>query len=225
MSNARPSRPGRLIAIGDVHGHAVALRSLLEWVELEVGDQLVMLGDYVNRGPDSCGVIECLLGLRGACELVSLRGNHEEMMLDARSDRAAMDRWRDMGGWETLYSYGSEGTLRDVPESHWRFLEGCVNSHETNKFLFFHANYDSTLAADAQPASLLRWTSIGECPPQAHQSGKVAILGHEPGEVRDFGYCRCIDTGCGFGGMLTAMDVRSGHCWQVSESGERVVSS
>jgi serine/threonine protein phosphatase 1 len=212
---------GRHIAIGDIHGHALALRGLLELIVPGSDDVIVTLGDVVNRGPDSRGVIETLLSLQEHCHLIPVLGNHEEMMLDSRHDRHAVDRWRYQGGTETLLSYGADLSLDDIPESHWEFLNACRSFHETECHIFVHANYCWYSALDQQPASLLRWTSLEESVPRPHLSGKTVILGHTPGPVRDRGYYHCIDTGCGFGGLLTAMDVLTGHCWQVNENGEQ----
>jgi len=101
-------------------------------------------------------------------------------------------------------------------------LNNCRPYYETEGFLFFHANYRWDVSPRDQPASLLRWRSIKDAPPQAHCSGRVAIVGHQPGTIRNFGFCRCIDTGCGVGGLLTATDVHSGKYWQVTETGARI---
>lgn len=82
--------PPRTIAIGDVHGCAAALRALLEQIKPQSTDTIVMLGDCVDRGPDSRGVIETLLELRGRCELVPILGNHEEMMLNFLDSRSTL---------------------------------------------------------------------------------------------------------------------------------------
>src|SRR5436309_13538827 len=71
----------RYLAIGDIHGYADVLKRLLEAIPLRPDDQVIALGDYVDRGPDSCGVIEQPLKLRDRCQLVALRGNHDFMML------------------------------------------------------------------------------------------------------------------------------------------------
>src|SRR4051794_1174039 len=74
----------RYLAIGDIHGYADVLQQLLEAIALRPEDQVIALGDYVDRGPDSRGVIEQLLKLRDTGQLVALRGNHDFMMLEAR---------------------------------------------------------------------------------------------------------------------------------------------
>ena len=99
--------PGRTIAIGDTHGHARALRGLLGAIQPAADDTIVMLGDYIDRGPDSRGVIETILELGDSCHVVSLLGNHEEMLLDVLEGLEDDDFWRTVAGGEaTLLSYG-----------------------------------------------------------------------------------------------------------------------
>ncbi|MEX1028356.1 MAG: metallophosphoesterase family protein [Candidatus Paceibacterota bacterium] len=222
MTSGTPDNECRLIAIGDVHGHPKALRGLVELVGLRPDDVVVMLGDYVNRGPDSRGVIEFLIELGARCQLVPLLGNHDEMMLGSRGDVNAESRWRYEGGTAVLRQYGPRNSVEDVSKSHWDFLASCQPAHETDAFIFVHANYSWYDSVEHQPSSLLRWISIDEEKPQPHTSGKTVILGHTPGPIRDYGFCRCLDTGCGFGGRLTAMDVFTKTCWQVTEDGEAV---
>jgi len=222
--NTRVTTSGRLLAIGDVHGHSLALGRLVDVIEPTERDTVVMLGDYINRGPDSRGVIEILLQLQKRCCLVPLLGNHEEMMLDSRHDVHAENRWRHDGGDATLASYGDDLSLDNIPAAHWEFLQACHPSFETADHLFVHANYSWHSPLDRQSSEDLRWISIEECAPKAHISGKTVVLGHTPGPVRDYGFCRCIDTGCGLGGVLTAMDIHTKQCWQVSEQGEPLFS-
>jgi len=209
----------RLIAIGDIHGHSLALKRIVEVIQPTARDTLVMLGDYVNRGPDSRGVIKILTELEQRCHLMPILGNHEEMMLDSRSDIHAENRWRHDGGDATLASYGDDLSMANIPDAHWEFLERCTPSFETENHLFVHADYCWYLPLDRQSSLDLRWSSITESEPKPHMSGKTVVLGHTPGSVRDFGFYCCIDTGCGLGGVLTAMDVRTKQCWQASEQG------
>lgn len=215
---------GRLIAIGDVHGHEAALRSILKLIEPNYQDEIVTLGDYVNRGPDSSGVIECLLDLGELCELIPILGNHDEMLLDARKDRYALDRFLASGGDKTLLSYGSP-SLNAIPDTHWEFLESCQDLYVTRGFAFTHANLCRYTPFHQQQSAILRWTGIDEMEVCNHESGKIAIVGHSAGDqIRDFGTCICIDTGCGFGGLLTAYEPATKKRWQVTEAGELVSS-
>jgi serine/threonine protein phosphatase 1 len=199
------STSGRLFAIGDVHGHLDRLSRLLERLALQSDDTLVMLGDVVNRGPDTKGVIDRLIEVRKQCKLVCVMGNHEEAMLDGRRNRYALSQWEEMGGFETLMSYGSDGRLKDIPDHHWDFLDSFVSYHESDDFIFVHANYDPHLTMSDQSALVLRWTSFDEANQKPHVSGKTAVCGHTPGPVRDLGFAICIDTGCGMGGPLSAI--------------------
>src|SRR3954454_881285 len=97
----------RTLAIGDIHGCHRALASLLGCVKPAEGDELVFLGDYVDRGPASPGVIGTLLSLAKTHRAIFLRGNHEAMMLDGREDPLKANIWRCCGGLETIESYGA----------------------------------------------------------------------------------------------------------------------
>ncbi len=153
MTEEHSENTGRLVAIGDIHGHALALHGLLDLITPEPNDVIVTLGDYVNRGPDSKGVIERLLRLQQECTLIPVLGNHDEMMLDSRADEHAEERWRSQGGTGTLKSYGNNNSTNDIPEAHWDFLSRCVPCHETESFLFTHANYCWYSSIGQQPAS------------------------------------------------------------------------
>src|SRR3954470_11444972 len=96
---------GRLFAVGDVHGCSTALRTLIAAIHPRPEDTIVTLGDYIDWGPDSRGVIEQLIGLSSSCHLVPLLGNHEEMLLDALGSDVKLRAWLDQGGEQTLLSY------------------------------------------------------------------------------------------------------------------------
>jgi serine/threonine protein phosphatase 1 len=213
---------GRTIAIGDVHGCARALHTLLAVIEPGAEDLLVPLGDYVDHGPDSRGVIDQLLVLARRCRVIPLLGNHEQMLLAALVGRPPL-AWLDCGGKATLDSYGFVGSLETFPPDHLVFLRSCRRYYETETHLFAHAGYRADLPMDRQPTRALLWDFLGERPAEAHFSGKVAVVGHTPqanGEVLDLGFLKCIDTGCSRGGWLTALDVESGQVWQANERGQ-----
>src|SRR5687767_12037072 len=99
----------RTFAIGDIHGCRKALETLVSAVEPQADDLFVFLGDYVNRGPDSRGVIEFLLRFQEGQRCVFLRGNHEVMTLDGRKERMKAASLSVVGGRDSLRSYGYEG--------------------------------------------------------------------------------------------------------------------
>jgi serine/threonine protein phosphatase 1 len=207
----------RTIAIGDIHGCSAALDALLEAIQPRPEDCIVTMGDYINRGPDSRGVIERLIELKTRCCLVPLLGNHEEMLLEALADSYPLDYFLGVGGDATLDSYGPNRVLSLIPDDHLRFLQGCLDYHEAKSHIFAHASYESDLPMGEQTTLVLRWEPLGNSVPKPHVSGKTVIVGHTPqksGEILDHGHVKCIDTYCYGGGWLTALDVQTGEIWQ-----------
>jgi serine/threonine protein phosphatase 1 len=213
---------GRLIAIGDVHGCAAALRAIVEAIDPRPEDTLVTLGDYVDRGADSRAVLDLLLELAKRCDLRPILGNHEEMMLSAIRGKSPYRWWLQHGGNDTLDSYGFVGDFRVIPVEHLTLLDGCLDYFEADEWFFTHAGYVASEPLDRQPAEALRWVGLDERLPEPHVSGKTAILGHtaqRSGRVLNAGHLRCLDTYCYGGGWLTALDVRSGRLWQAHRDG------
>ena len=214
--------PPRTIAVGDIHGCSTALAALLELIDLQPDDTLVTLGDYVDRGIDSKGVLDLLIALKDRCRLIPILGNHDEMMLHAKDSRSDLQFWLACGGDAALDSYGSTSSLDLIPAAHFRLLEQCLPFFETDTHFFVHANYKPVLPLNRQDDSTLRWLSLQDYVPGPHCSGKIAVLGHTPQpDVLDLGHLICLDTGCCNGGWLTALDVMSGTVWQVDERGRQ----
>jgi serine/threonine protein phosphatase 1 len=216
----------RVLAIGDIHGCSRALDLVLAAVEPRPQDRVITLGDYVDRGVDSSGVIETLLALHRTGCLVALRGNHDQMMLEARDDFLKESEWLKWGGRETLLSYGHNdqcGTLSDVPSSHWDFLERtCVDWYETDTHFFVHANADPDLPLAEQPPYLLLWEQLND--PRPHRCGKVMVCGHtrqRSGVPLNLGHTICLDTWVYGPGWLTCLDVTSGEYWQANQLGQQ----
>lgn len=209
----------RLFAMGDIHGCANALRLLDQELAFGSGDTVVTLGDYVNRGPGTREVIEHLLELRSRCRLVTLRGNHEVMMLRARDERSFFSKWLTYGGTDTLESYGAT-TIDDIPAAHWDFIESTVSYHEEEQNFFVHANVVPDLPLDEQPEKTLFWAHFGA--PRPHISGRRMLCGHtvqKSGRPLNYGHAVCLDTYAYGGGWLTCLDVATNACWQASQDG------
>ena len=213
----------RTIAIADLHGCRAALETILAGVRPRPEDTLVLLGDYVDRGPQSRGVIERLLALQRQCHLIPLLGNHDELMVQVYDGQQQLYiDWLMFGGNATLESYD---TLRpeEIPPAHIEFLRNCRLFYESDRHIFLHGNYIAELPLKDQPRKTLLWESLKVRLPGQHCSGKMAIVGHtaqKNGEILDLGYLKCIDTCCYGQGYLTALDVDSGQIWQADKQGE-----
>jgi len=210
----------RTIAIGDIHGCSAALRALVAAIQPAADDTLVPLGDYVDRGPDSRGVIDLILDLEKQCQVVPILGNHELMLLDAIANPRMIAPWLECGGDATVRSYG--GRLAGVVPEHLDFIRRCRRYYETATHFFVHANYAADVPLDEQPDYLLFWEHLFFHTPGPHDNGKIAIVGHtsqKTAEIFDLGHVICLDTFCHGGGWLTALEVQSGKMWQADRSG------
>ncbi|WP_018969068.1 metallophosphoesterase family protein [Rubritalea marina] len=209
------------LIIGDIHGCIDQFDALLEFAPLEDGDTIITLGDYIDRGRDSKGVIQRLIELQERFNMVTLKGNHDKFMLDARYYDNVYDFWMDerVGGAETLDSYG--GSLDHVPDTHWQFLEECMLYYEMDDWICVHGGVHPDLPMVDQQAQILMNLRLNEALP--HYSGKKVICGHtrqlsgmphwKPGIL-------CIDTNVFDGGYLSGFDSDSQLIYQVNAEGE-----
>ncbi len=215
--------PPRVIAIGDVHGCGIALRTLIEVIDPQPNDTIIPLGDCVDRGPESRRVIDDLLALREKCRLVPLLGNHEEMMLNFVDGRPQPDDWLECGGAATVESYrGPDGKLIPAPVEHIDFIRAWGDCYETDTHFFVHSSYEPERPLAQQHWQTMRWQSLKFGIPGPHESGKIAVVGHtslKDGEILDVGHLICIDTYCWGGGWLTALEPSTGQFWQVDGQG------
>jgi len=227
----------RLYAIGDVHGCRQPLRRLLADIARDADAapaghevRLVFVGDYVDRGPDSAGVVDDLLslardGLPGGrpAQVVTLKGNHEEYLLRfLNGDADAGMGWMMNGGAETLASYDVEppsmqrglaaseaaaaaaAFARAMPAAHRDFYEGLSLWHEAGDYFFAHAGVDPTRRLDAQDPHDLIWIREPFLSDD-RDLGRVVVHGHTPRDQVDERTNRIgIDTGAVYGGHLTA---------------------
>ncbi len=214
----------RLIAIGDIHGQSDILQVTLRSIDPQPDDTFIFLGDLINRGPDSKNVIDQIIDLSYNCNVKTILGNHEEMLLGAflggKSDHSF---WCKFGGDKTLQSYGVE-SVRQIPGSHMMFIRDCLDYYETDDFIFVHAGCDPDLPLQNNSGSVLRWNKLNPSIARLHNSGKTVVCGHTvQKQILDLGHICCIDTGCGawVGGRLTAIDLLSGKIWQAGVKSKR----
>lgn len=211
----------RTIAVGDIHGCADALTSLLDEISPTAHDTIVLLGDVIDRGPNSRDVIDTLMSLSSTCQLVFVQGNHEEMLLDSIENPEKLPRWLRNGGTNTLAAYGCDSPSK-LPQSHIDFIRSSIPYCETEDHIFVHAGYVENLDLQDQPALALRWRVTNENT-LPHCSGKTVFTGHTPqksGKILDMGHVICIDTDCYRGGWLSGYDVNSRFVWQANDNRE-----
>jgi serine/threonine protein phosphatase 1 len=179
----------KFIAVGDVHGCIDQLEEILNMAEAYPSHRMVFLGDYVDRGPDSNAVIECLMGL----DAVLLKGNHEEMLFNA------LDACRTSFDLLTLQKE-SGIRMRNIRQLRKRLRDVLVS----DDYIFTHAGMDPARPPEDQDAPAYLWTRHDGGYPLA--GNKIVVHGHtRVGEVEAFQNRININTGCGFGGPLTAL--------------------
>lgn len=212
--------PGqRVYAIGDIHGCLDRLLALHDLIRADLAARpvpqvlLVHIGDYVDRGPDSRGVVALLAAGNpiAGVPTVNLMGNHERTMLNALGgEGAAATDWMISGGREALASWGGdpEAPRPDwpafVPPDHMAFLQDLVLSHAVDGYFFAHAGVRPGVAiADQSPQDLITIRNSFLYSEISH--GVVVVHGHTPRGAPEVRHNRIgIDTGAVFGGVLTA---------------------
>lgn len=196
----------RILAIGDIHGclnKLEALMSTINWRPEE--DILVFIGDYVDRGPDSAGVIEYILGLKKQSErIICLMGNHEALFLDFIEGKNE-ELFISAGGRPTISSYG--GTDKGVPRSHFEFLKSLVYYYETEDYIFVHAGLRDGIPLAEQDREDLLWIR-SEFLWSDYNHDKRIVFGHTPFrrpliQTNKIG----IDTGAVYDGRLTCVEL------------------
>ena len=200
-------------AMGDIHGCLYSLRKLIDSLPLSSEDELVFLGDYIDRGPDSKGVIDFLISLSEEHRCIFLRGNHEEMFLNAILYGKDMDLWYFNGAHATARSYGS---ISKIPNEHVEFISSTLYHYTFDNFLFVHAGVKPGVSLEEQSEFDLVWIRDEFIYSFDPLPGFRVIFGHTPFEeplvMKDkIG----IDTGCVYGGKLTALNVSTMQFFQV----------
>jgi serine/threonine protein phosphatase 1 len=199
----------RIYAIGDIHGCYDKLCRLMDRIDICWSeDTLILLGDYIDRGPRSYEVLEYLVDLQKAhANVIFLKGNHEAMFLDFLSGTGTLTYLYN-GGQRTIDSYYRHNSSTEhlvVPKEHLDFLDSLVLCHQTEDYFFAHAGVLSGIPLNEQVEKDLLWIRepfISE----AKDYGKTVVFGHtvfpeplvQPGKVG-------IDTGAVYGNRLTCV--------------------
>lgn len=210
----------RIYAIGDVHGCLDRLATMHRLIGEDIASRpigsvtIIHLGDLIDRGPDSAGVVALMLEpwtTSPAPHVVNLMGNHEDMMLTALAvgDVGSVRHWMSNGGAETLHSWGishrapPETWWAEIPPVHLGFLRGLSLMHRAGGYAFVHAGVRPSVPLEQQSRTDLLW--IREPFLSSDQPlQRVIVHGHTPIEEPVVRHNRIgIDTGAVLGGVLT----------------------
>lgn len=210
----------RTLVVGDIHGRIEALREVLTKSNFNYEeDQLIILGDIVDGGYNTYEVIEELLKIKNTIYII---GNHDEWFMNHIRSGWSEDIWLSQGGRNTIKSYEATGGM--IPVTHQDFLNNGVYYYlNKDKDLFVHGGIDPRLPLNKQSREVLLWdrSLIEEC-----HNGLIikdynrVFVGHTTTQTYDsyepirFGKLFMLDTGAGWSGRLTIMDIDSYDYWQ-----------
>ncbi len=219
--------------VGDIHGCLDELQRLLEKLPLASDDSLVFLGDYIDRGPDSKGVVSHLIGLAKASdnELVFLKGNHEDMLLAYLGFSGNYgEMFLANGGHATLASYEVPATVFSedsatarMPAEHLQFFLDLRNYHVHDSFLCVHAGIQPLKSLEAQSNIEMLWIR-NEFIASRHDLPYTVIFGHTPQREVFFDLPSKIgiDTGVVYGGKLSCLELDDKVLFQIDRGARQV---
>lgn len=213
----------RKFAITDIHGCLLTFEALLQKIDLQPSDELYLLGDYIDRGPDSKGVLDCIFSLKERGFTVHcLRGNHDQAMLDALRQGGYYESWvNTWGGRQTLDSFQTDD-LRKIPGKYWEFLDSLGYCFEVNEYILVHAGLDFSKTNPLKIGEEMFWLRDWYDDIDYDWLGsRIIVHGHTPVPVEMMGLYVSniekwrvvdIDTGCFAShlpgkGYLTALDL------------------
>jgi len=214
----------RLYAVGDIHGCAGLLGDLMEKIDLEdagaAKKRLIFLGDYVDRGENSKGVIDRLLSIRAQHpDAIFLKGNHEQAILDFLDAPDSNEDWLHWGGDKTLESYGVAEIWSKTPArlaaelnervapSHLDFLSSLELWRVLGDYVFVHAGFRPGVALAEQTEEDCLWirATFHNAAPEGRPK-EVVVHGHHPvKKPQDHGWRIAVDTGAVWSDALTAV--------------------
>jgi len=207
-------------AISDIHGCSTTFRYLVEEeLRLQPTDSLYLLGDYIDRGPNSKGVLDYIMELQERGHQVkALLGNHEDMMLQARQEPEALGGWLMNGGKTTLSSFGTSA-IQEIPEKYWQFLRQLDFYAELEDYYLVHAGFDFSAPDPFSETDAMLWARHFKADPRVLGTRKI-VHGHTPISIAEINHNLVdplqlsynIDGGCVFTnpyGFLVALNLES----------------
>lgn len=222
----------RIYAVGDIHGRLDLLQKLWVMIKTDAAKTslrniFIFVGDYVDRGPDSKGVIDFLLALQQDNGVVCLRGNHDQAVLDFVADANFYRSWKLFGASETLLSYGVMAPRFDdraefekartefvanCPKAHFEFLQSLPYCYERGGYFFVHAGIRPGVSLTEQSPQDMLWIRDEFLFSRA-EFEKVVVYGHTPVEKAGrHGSRISVDTGAYATGRLSAVVLEGQAC-------------
>ncbi|HXG50788.1 MAG TPA: metallophosphoesterase family protein [candidate division Zixibacteria bacterium] len=217
--------------IGDIHGCLNEVRRLVEQLNPGASDRLVFLGDYIDRGPDSAGVVSYLLDLRKSalCDTVFLKGNHEDMLmayLGLPGEHG--DAFLYNGGIATLWSYDISPTeaglaAARLPPDHIEFFKTLRPYYITGEFLCVHAGVHPQKSLEDQSIADMLWIRA-EFIRNPHCLPYTVLFGHTPTQevFFDLPYKIGLDTGLVYGNKLSCLEIEKKVLIQIERGGRKI---
>jgi len=209
----------RTFVIGDIHGCAATFRRLVDVTLRPLpDDRIFLLGDLIDRGPDSKGVLDFIFELRErGLSVASVRGNHEEMYLQSGSDHNYLGLWAANGGLATLASFQADG-FADIPKRYRDFLESLPLYILLDDFIIVHAGLNFTPSDPFEDTDAMLWTRSPSVD-RERTGGRRLICSHTPVSLTRLRLSLdsskiMLDNGCVFGGLpemgnLAALELES----------------
>jgi serine/threonine protein phosphatase 1 len=189
----------RTIAIGDIHGCAKTFFALIEKLDISEEDEIILLGDYIDRGPDSKGVINTIMALiENDYNIKCLLGNHEEIMFVSETGFYPFSTWITNGGDATLENFEVD-FFNEMPKAYQDFFKACLYYYETDKYIFVHAGLNFANENIFEDKEAMLWIRrFADNQPKL--GNKIMIHGHTPKPLQEIlnqkGNCINIDGGC-----------------------------
>lgn len=219
--------------VGDIHGCLTELTHLLDALPLQPEDKLIFLGDYVDRGPDSKGVVSYLLELKQKAnqEIMFLKGNHEDMLMAYLGFPGKhSDMFLFNGGWATLASYGVTGRnsdprvlLSSMPNDHLEFFNSLKIYHIMEPFLCVHGGIHPSKTLEEQVEEEMLWIR-DEFIWNSHRLPYTVLFGHTPLQevLFQLPYKVGLDTGLVYGNSLSCLDTAEKVLYQITKGSKGV---
>ncbi|GAF06004.1 metallophosphoesterase family protein [Saccharicrinis fermentans] len=211
----------RLFALGDIHGCFDSLKELVEnKIQLNKGDKLILLGDYIDRGNKSKEVVDYIIDLQEkGFDIIPLLGNHEMLLLETLEDEKNLSKWIQNGGVKTLKNFNIE-SVNDISPKYLEFFKNLQNYYSFEEFLFVHAGCNDKVVNPFQDTYSMLWKSQATYTSPL-LTNKIIVHGHRPISIelciKQFDENKQvinIDTGCVYKekvgyGKLTSIELYS----------------